>query len=71
MQEAESHGASASSPEKAPFRDGMRGGSCLGPELLSQLAGLSLDSAELERNHPPPALLPSAAQVYQLHLKQF
>ncbi len=48
----------------APSVNGsMQGGSCLGPELLSQLAGLSLDAAELERNHPPSAPLPLSAQA--------
>lgn len=28
------------------------GGSCLGPELLSQLAALGVDTAQLQRNHP-------------------
>ena len=41
----------------------MQGRSCLGPELLSQLAGLSLDAAELERNHPPFGPLPLCAQA--------
>ena len=41
----------------------MQGRSCLGPELLSQLAGLDLDAAELQRNHPPINAVPSAAQA--------
>ncbi len=41
----------------------MPGGSSLGPELLSQLAGLSLNAAELERNHPAPVHPPKLIQV--------
>lgn len=41
----------------------MQGRSCLGPELLSQLAGLDLDAAELQRNHPPMTAVLSAVQA--------
>ncbi len=59
-----SEAASSSVLTAAPFDSGsMEGRSCLGPELLSQLAGLSLDAAELERNHPPCAPLPTSAQA--------
>ncbi|KAL0041911.1 hypothetical protein WJX79_008730 [Trebouxia sp. C0005] len=55
--------ASPSISTAAPFvNSSMQGKSCSGPELLSQLAGLSLDAAELERNHPPCPPLPITAQ---------
>ncbi|KAL0037503.1 hypothetical protein WJX77_000390 [Trebouxia sp. C0004] len=58
-----SEAASSSVLSAAPYVTGsMQGRSCLGPELLSQLAGLSLDAAELERNHPQCAPLPTSAQ---------
>lgn len=41
----------------------MHSGSCLGPDLLSQLAELSLSAAELERSHPSPMHVSTPCQV--------
>lgn len=39
------------------------GGSCLGPELLSQLAALGINTAQLERDHPAPQAAEHVIQV--------
>ena len=40
------------------------GDSCLGNELLSQLAGLSLHTAQLERDHPLPKTSPAQVTLF-------
>lgn len=64
LQESKSAADATSANSKSP--PSAAEGSCLGPELLSQLAALGINTAQLERDHPAPAAVESAAQVANL-----
>lgn len=65
-----SHDDTKSSSPSKEARSKMHSGSFLGPDLLSQLAELNLNAAELERNHPSPSPVPTACQVRQPSSRQ-
>ena len=66
LQESKCAADATSANSKSP--PSAAGGSCLGPELLSQLAALGINTAQLERDHPAPAAAESATQVANLSL---
>ena len=64
LQPGQAERTPGSLPDTLPDQDHhLTGESCLGAELLSQLAGLSLSAALLERDHESPSSAPRSSQV--------
>ena len=65
VQESRATGNAESSSPAAEPQPSIRtpGGSCLGPDLLNQLAELSLTAAQMKRNHPSQEPVLSPHQV--------